>query len=102
MYWASLIGTLAFATFYNWIVGRAERNGYAEGFVWFLVVIGVAVTLSAAAITDYDAAMHVFWFFVASGAPMMIGSYLRYARARKAEQDAIRRGDSDNDTAPLA
>jgi hypothetical protein len=36
-------------------------------------------------------------FFVASGVPMILGSMIRYARARKREIDALKRLEEDGD-----
>jgi hypothetical protein len=83
---------LALALFgvgYNALIAWAERTGYIEGFVSFSVAFGVAITLVMTAVFDVRFAVLTAGAFFASGIPMVIGSMLRYARARRQAQKGI-------------
>lgn len=80
---------VAFGIGYNAFVAWAERKGYTEGYLSLMVALGVAVTLTGAAILDWRAAMLVLVCFAASGTPMIIGSIWRYLRLRASARRAI-------------
>lgn len=80
---------MAFGILYNALVAWADRNGYTEGFLSLIVAFGVTVTLLGAAILDWRAALIVFLCFVASGTPMIIGSFWRYIRRREAAKRVL-------------
>lgn len=76
----------AFGTAYNWLVAELTRRGYADGYVWLEVVIGVAVTVVAAGPTiGWPAAILMGIYFSASGLPMAIGDIWRHVQARRRE-----------------
>ena len=78
----------AFGWLYNWAVAKAEREGYAEGYMGYIVAAGVAITLLPFAfIPDPVVIWWVYGAFVASGVPMILGSMWRHIQARKAEQN---------------
>lgn len=71
------------ACFYNQLIGWMERHHLEEGYTAFLVAGGVLLTLLAIAILSWQAAVIALFFFVCSGLPMIVGSVLRYGRARE-------------------
>ena len=84
----ALIGALAFGAFYNWLVDIAEHKGYSEGYVSFLVVFGVLVTLLLAMpFIGLEAALVVGCFFIATGLPMILGSVWRHVKSRERGQE---------------
>lgn len=108
-----ILGTLLGCGFcYNTYVAQQEDNGHDEGFTAILVVGGVFFTLlGCAAIrtiffingmnadSGIEAALVVscvlsaldFAAFAASGLPMTLGSWQRYAKRRKHTQDGYRK-----------
>lgn len=79
-----LIGLSVFGIFYNSFVTFLENQGYHEGYVSHLVVVGCSVTIAASTlVVGIDAAWKVFACFFCSGLPMVIGSMWRYAQKRR-------------------
>ena len=62
-----------------------EYQDWEEGATALLVVIGVAYTILAASllIGHFNT---MLWCFAASGAPMAVGSWVRYAQRRARER----------------
>lgn len=82
------VALLLFGSAYNWLVAELTRRGYADGYVWLEVVIGVAVTVIAAGATiGWPAALLLAIYFSASGLPMALGDIWRHVKARRAEHD---------------
>jgi len=75
---------------YNALVGWLERRGYDEGYTAILVVVGVMITLAGIVVLDWGAAMLVLGAFASSGFWMVMGSWWRHVRARRAGQEAQR------------
>jgi len=70
------MGLLLFGVFYNWFVERIQK--YFPDITAELVAGGVFVTVMASAfVIGFINAAVVLTLFVASGAPMMIGSLYR-------------------------
>ena len=80
-----------FGILYNNLVGWMEDEGYAEGYVHLLVVLGVIVTLGAVALIDWQAALLALWAFACSGIVMLVGYTWRSMCRRKHGQDEIRK-----------
>jgi len=83
---------LALALFgigYNALVSWMIRRGYTEGYLSLVVAFGVLVTLCGAAILSIQAALIALGAFAASGTPMIIGSIVRYIKAREYIKRAI-------------
>lgn len=74
---------------FNWLVHRAERRGYLEGYTAFFVAFGVIVTVAAISIINQQFALITLGAFTASGLPMIAGSTWRYMRAREQAQRSI-------------
>lgn len=87
---------------YNWFVGWLERKGYHEGYVAFLVMGGVIVTLGAVAVFDPDGALIALGAFLASGTPMIVGSVTRYIRERERVARAKAESANAKERSPLA
>ncbi len=88
----ALYGVLfAFGTVYNQAVSYLTQHGYDEGYLAFIVAFGVAVTLGAVALVDWQFALLTLGAFIASGTPMIIGSVVRYVRSRNASQRQLTR-----------
>ena len=88
---AVLLALVLFGTGYNQLISWMERTRIIEGYTALMVAVGVAVTLAAIAIIcGWQVGLIALAAFAASGAPMLIGSLWRYARARHAEQKALR------------
>lgn len=85
----TLVGLFVVSVGFNWLVDYSERRGWEEGYVSFLVVIGVAYTVTGAAIggliswQDYQ---YLILAFVASGLPMIVGSVWRHVKVRELER----------------
>lgn len=80
---ALLAGLFCFGLAYNALVTwLGERK---VGYVAFLVVTGVLVTLGAFAFVSWPCALLILAFFSASGTPMIIGDIVRTVRAREAQ-----------------
>lgn len=105
----AVFGTLfGFGCLYNRYVARQEDRGHDEGFTAFLVIGGVLVTLvgiTVARVALFAGSMPVepwarmcYLFlldlgcFGASGLPMTVGSWRRYARRRENGQRVWREG----------
>lgn len=81
-----LIGLAVFGTIYNLVVEHLTKK--TTHYTAELVVIGTLVTLTGAALLiGIQNALIVLALFAASGAPMVIGSWLRTAH----DQEAARR-----------
>jgi membrane protein DedA with SNARE-associated domain len=88
---AVLTFLLLFGVAYNELVGRLEKGGHDRGYTSFLVVGGVAVTLlGGAVLVGLGAMLWFFLCFAASGLAMVIGSWSRFARARKEDSEQAR------------
>lgn len=88
---------LVFGFYFNRRVELAERTGELEGFTWFYVTIGVAVTLLAPGLILFELlfpawvwAIILFVAFACSGWPMSWGAMQRYLKARRAHQESLR------------
>lgn len=81
---------LLFGVGYNLLIAWMERKRYLHGFTAFAVVAGVLVTLAGVALVNWQAALLVLGAFCASGAPMVIGSIIRYVKEREAVIQALR------------
>jgi len=80
------VALLLFGSAYNRLVAELTRRGYADGYVWLEVVIGVAVTVIAAGATiGWPAALLMGIYFSASGLPMAVGDIWRHVQARRRE-----------------
>lgn len=74
---------------YNALTEWMERNGRGEGYTAFLVVGGVLATTGGVAILDPNAALKMLICFAGSGTPMLVGSVMRYVRAREQHQRGV-------------
>lgn len=88
---AVYLGLILFGVGYNALVSHLIDQGYAEGYLAFIVALGVAISLGGVALLSWQAALLALGAFVASGTPMMIGSVIRYARRRRASQQSLTR-----------
>lgn len=90
---AAVYGSLFVLGFaYNALVAWLEKMGYDEGYTALLVVFGTLLTLTGVAVLSWRWAMVTLGAFAASGFWMVVGSWWRYARARRHAQDALRHG----------
>lgn len=85
-----LLGLFVFGMGYNLVVAWLIHHGYDEGYVWVLVIGGVAITLVGLAILDLLAALLALATFASSGLPMAVGAWWRHVRVRQAAQEAQR------------
>lgn len=99
--WTVLGGLFLFGLAYNAAVAWMESRGYDQGFTAILVIFGVATTLIGVAVLDERAAMLSLYAFVASGTPMVIGSWWRYVRRRQAALQTLR-GERRDETEAMA
>ena len=76
-----------FGIAYNWVVARLGRR--LEGFTSLAVAFGVLETLALVAIISWQSALVCLVGFLASGAPMMIGSISRYIIRREEARMAM-------------
>lgn len=84
------LGLHLFGWGYNALIGIAERRGYLEGHTAYSVVLGVTVTLAPFTFFKTISPLWIYTAFVASGSPMIIGSWWRHVQARRQEQEALR------------
>jgi hypothetical protein len=78
---------LVLGILYALLIAWAETNKYLEGYTAFAVALGVLFTLGGVAIVSWQAALLTLGAFVASGTPMIVGSTISYAAARRKEQE---------------
>lgn len=69
------------------VIRRGDRQGWLEPFTALTVVSGVLYTLAGVWAVDRRSAIRVFWAFVFSGTPMILGDLERYL-------ERVRNGDS--------
>lgn len=93
------LALVVFGILYNQVIGWTKKGGYLEGFTWLAVACGVAVTLGAVVsafwlwfLKGWEWGIVMLAGFACSGMPMAAGAIWRYTAARKAEQDALRKG----------
>jgi len=86
---AVFLGLVLFGIGYNALVAWLERRGYTEGYLAFVVALGVIITLAGVAVFSIHAALLTFGAFIASGLPMIVGSILRYLRKREEAKRAM-------------
>lgn len=88
LYLSLLLGALLFGLAFNWLTGYLTRRGYAEGYLWALVGIGVTMTaVFALPIIGLVNMLVLLSFFAATGSPMAIGSWWRNASNRRRDQE---------------
>lgn len=71
------------------VIRRGDRQGWLEPFTALTVVFGVLYTLTAVWAVDRKAAVKVFWAFVFSGTPMILGDLERYLERVRNGDDAL-------------
>lgn len=94
MNWQTVVavaaGLFALSVAYDAWVARLERGGHDRGFLGFIVALGCGYTLAGAIpLIGVRAVMWVLLCFVASGTPMIVGSVVRYVKARELEQKRL-------------
>ena len=87
--WLIAVSLLSFGVAFNQMVTWLEFQDWEEGATALLVVFGVGYTIFAISILigNFDV---LLWCFAASGAPMVMGSWIRYARQRAQERKDAR------------
>ena len=75
---------------YNALVALWERKHYIEGYTALTVAIGVGITLAPFWFFSTVPIWQIYLAFVATGAPMMVGSILRHVHARSDGQKDLR------------
>lgn len=83
VYGALLIFGIAYNALYDWL----ERSGYAEGYLAFVVGCGCLVVIGGIALIAPQAALITLGAFIFAGTPMIVGSWWRHVRVRRAGQD---------------
>ena len=87
---AILMALALFGMGYNAAVSRLEKSVYGQGITAMLVVVGVGITVAAATIIiGMQAAMILLACFAASGAPMVVGYWLRHAANKQRNEEAV-------------
>lgn len=81
---------LLFGVAFNAAVSHMEKNGYLEGYAAIAVVIGVLITLAGVAVINLWASIYAIGGFMASGTPMIVGSWWRHVQARRYGQNVMR------------
>ena len=89
---AVVVGLLGFGYGYDKWVARLKAEGRDEGYLSFIVVIGVAVTLAGIAVAVWSLWMGLVMLvgFAASGLFMCWGSVARHIEGRTEEELAAR------------
>lgn len=75
---------------YNEWVEYLESKRYTEGYLAFVVALGVVMTLVGVAFLLWQAALIALGAFICTGMPMIVGSVIRHVRRREEEQRAER------------
>lgn len=75
---------------YNAVIAWAEGKKYLEGHTAYAVALGVAFSLAPFVWFESVKLWWIYAGFVASGTPMMIGSWWRHVTARELDQKALR------------
>jgi hypothetical protein len=92
--WVIMAALGLFGVVYDRATAWMEGLGSDHGYVAFLVVGGVAVTLVgiglADLVLDWNAGLIGLLLFACSGLPMIIGSMRRHLGKLKAQQDEVR------------
>lgn len=84
---AVLISLHLFGWAYNWLVHIIETGGHDRGITAALVAFGCLVTIVGSGfVIGLNSALLVLASFTASGVPMAIGAYIRYAQKAAAEE----------------
>lgn len=84
-----VLGT-GFGILYNFFVTWLSRRGWKKGATAGLVVIGVLVTLFLSVpLTGLVCAIKIGALFLATGWPMIVGDWVRYAIARQDEAQDV-------------
>jgi hypothetical protein len=85
-----LAGLFLFGCVYNWLVEQLETHGHDRGFMSLIVALGCAVTIGGYGliVAEWRLLALAFGCFTASGTPMIVGSIIRYVRARSGEEQA--------------
>lgn len=90
-------GLLIFGILFNWFVMQSQK--WTERYTAELVVVGVLVTVIASGfVIGWDNAFAMIVLFAASGAPMLIGFWVRVAQdeanARRELQKMYQKGET--------
>lgn len=89
---AAIAAAMLFGMAYDQVVGWLERNGHDRGYTAFLVVGGVVVTLLLGIpLVGLGATLWTFVMFAASGIFMVLGSWARSAKLRKADEEGAKK-----------
>ncbi len=88
--WAVFGGLLVFGVLYNALYAWLERHGYDEGYLAFIVAGGLLGISGGLALLDWQWALLTLGACAAAGLPMIIGSWWRHVRRRRASQQALR------------
>ena len=84
--WVTFGALITFGYLYNEAINYAHRQGFNDGYTWLEVVVGVAVTITAAGFTvGWHNVILMLLYFIASGLFMSGGDIWRHVRARRAE-----------------
>ena len=83
--WIIAASLFSFGVAFNQMVTWLEFQDWEEGATALLVVFGVGYTILAISVLigNFDV---LLWGFAASGTPMVVGSWIRYARQRAQER----------------
>lgn len=94
---AGVFGALVlFGIGYNALVGWLMQHGYDEGYMGIIVAVGSAITIGGLAVISFPSAVLAMICFIGSGVPMILGSMIRYARARAREIAALKKLENDD------
>jgi len=87
--WIIAVSLFSFGVAFNQMVTWLEFQDWEEGATALLVVFGVGYTIFAISVLigNFDV---LLWGFAASGTPMVMGSWIRYARQRAQERKGAR------------
>jgi len=83
--WIVAVSLFSFGIAFNQMVTWLEVQDWEEGATALLVVIGVGYTIFAISLLIGNFEV-LLWCFAASGAPMVAGSWVRYAKQRAQER----------------
>lgn len=93
------LGLFCFGLAFNQLMAWLDRGGYLHGYTSLAVAIGCLATIGMTALINPWFALITAGAFMASGAPMIIGSAWRHASQREKELERMRK-EIQGDDAP--
>lgn len=89
-----IAGAFMSSTLYAMLLCTREGRKWDREHTWFVVVLGVFLTLGWLALDNRQAAQRAFTYFIATGLPIIARSLFMQSQATDAAMRMARRGDA--------